>query len=432
MMTKPIATYSPLPWQIAPWRCKTPVILLTGSAGGGKSRLAAEKIHAYCKKYSRASGLLLRKVRQSMTNSTLIFFERTVIGADPHVRHFSSKNRFEYANGSVLAYGGMANEEQKEQIRSIGQSGGLGVAWMEEANRFTEDDYNELIARMRDDSAPWRQIILTTNPGPPTHWIKRRLIDGGEATVFYSRAKDNPHNPADYINSLDRLTGAKRLRLRDGLWVQAEGVVYTEADDETHVIDPFPIPPDWRCVRVIDFGYTNPFCCQWWAIDHDGRIYLYREIYMTRRTVKTHAMKINEYPEQIEATICDHDAEDRATLHENGIPTKAADKRITVGIERVEERLQVQGDGLPRLFVFRNALVEKDTMLDMMSKPTFTWSEIAGYSWPIGADSKPLKETPVDLDNHGMDAMRYMVMYLDGKKQKDNHDQLGELFNWVG
>jgi glutaryl-CoA dehydrogenase len=50
---------------------------------------------------------------------------------------------------------------------------------MEEANRFTEDDFNEILARLRGTAAPWRQVMLTTNPGAPTHWIKRRLIDQG-------------------------------------------------------------------------------------------------------------------------------------------------------------------------------------------------------------------------------------------------------------
>jgi hypothetical protein len=72
----------------------------------------------------------------------------------------------------------------------------------------------------------------------------------------------------------------------------------------------------WRKIRAIDFGYVNPFVCQWWAIDNDGRMFRYRELYMTGRTVKDHADKINllSSGESYEATICDHDAEDRATL----------------------------------------------------------------------------------------------------------------------
>lgn len=87
---------------------------------------------------------MLRKNRTAMTNSTVLFMDCTVIGNDADVTHLSSKHRFEYRNGSILAYGGMADDEQREQIRSIGAAGGLDIAWMEEANAFSEDDYNKL------------------------------------------------------------------------------------------------------------------------------------------------------------------------------------------------------------------------------------------------------------------------------------------------
>lgn len=392
-------------------------LLLTGAAGGGKSRLAAEKMHAYMLKYPGATGLMMRKTRQSMTNSTVLFFERAIVAGDPAVRHYPSKMRFEYANGSILAYGGMADEEQKQQIRSIGQDGSVDIVWMEEASLFTEDDYNEVMARMRGKAASWRQVILSTNPDRPTHWIKRRLIDGQQAAVYYSKAVDNTHNPPEYVAILANMTGVMRLRLSDGLWVQAEGVVYEGFDDALHWIEPFEIPQSWRRFRSIDFGYTNPFVCQWWAADEDDRLYLYREIYMTRRTVKVHAKKITEMDqgEPITWTVCDHDAEDRATLEENGIYNQAADKRIRVGIEAVTERLKVAGDGRPRIYFFRNALVEQDAALESAKKPTYTYQEFSGYIWPKGTDNKPVKELPVDMDNHGMDSMRYMVMSIDNK-----------------
>lgn len=209
-------------------------MLLAGSAGGGKSALAAAKLHAFCIKYPGATGLMMRKTRQSMTNSTVLYFEREV--AQGTCVHVSSKNRFEYPNGSVLAYGGMADEEQKEQIRSIGQQGGVDMVWMEEANRFTEDDFNEVLARLRGRAASWRQVILSTNPGAPTHWIKRRLIDGNEASVFYSKAGDNRYNPDDYQATLHRLTGVAHRRMAEGLWVQAEGTVYADWDSSIMLV----------------------------------------------------------------------------------------------------------------------------------------------------------------------------------------------------
>lgn len=411
------AIFNPFAWQIAPWRDTSSVVLLTGSAGGGKSRLAAEKIHALCLRYPNAQGLMLRKTRQSMTNSTVLFMERVIVGGTGGVVHVASKNRFEYPNRAILAYGGMADDEQRQQVRSIGQAGGVDFVWMEEATAFTEDDYNEVTARMRGQAAPFRQVILTTNPDAPTHWINKRLICGGEARVYYSSASDNLANPAEYIATLGKLTGVLGQRLRDGRWVQAEGAVYEEFDRSIHMIDPFPIPREWRRIRSVDFGYTNPFTCQWWALDGDGRMYLYREMYQTQRLVEdvTEEIKTLSQYENIESTVADHDAEDRATMARHGIATTPARKEITPGIQAVAARLRKAGDGKPRLFIFRNALISEDARLVDAKRPTGTADEFTSYVWPKTQDGRTVKEVPVKDNDHGMDAMRYAVMHVENR-----------------
>jgi len=127
--------------------------------------------------------------------------------------------------------------------------------------------------------------------------------------------------------------------------------------------------------------------------------------------VKVHSDRIKALTgeEQIEATICDHDAEDRATLRENGISSQAADKAVSVGIQKVQERLKVAGDGRPRLFVFRDCVVEIDSALVEAKRPVCTAQEFDGYVW----SDKATKEAPVKVDDHGMDTLRYAVMHVD-------------------
>lgn len=413
-----IAPYKPLEWQIAPWRDKSPVLLLTGSAGGGKSRVAAEKVHAFMLKYPGATGLMLRKAREYTTKSIVPFMQRRVIAGDSRVTMRKSESVFEYNNGSMLFWGGMKDDSQREAIRSIGQDGALDIVWIEEANAFSEMDYEEVTARMRGRAAGWTQILPTTNPGPPTHWIKKRLIDGREASVYYSGAQDNSYNPPQYLDNLKRLTGVMYQRLVLGRWVQAEGTVYDEFDDQIHVIDPFEIPRSWRRIRVVDFGYANPFVCQWWAMDDDDRMYLYREIYMSQCIVEDHARQITALSagEAIEATIADHDAEDRATLARYGVSTIAAIKDVSPGIQAVQRRLRKAHKDKPRLFIMRGATVEEDTRLADLKKPTSTLEEFPAYIWAQSQDGRPVKEVPVKVDDHGMDAMRYGVMYIDGPR----------------
>jgi phage terminase large subunit len=144
-------------------------------------------------------------------------------------------------------------------------------------------------------------------------------------------------------------------------------------------------------------------------------MYLYRELYMSQQTVRIHAQAINRLSqgERITATVADHDAEDRATLRESGIDTEAADKRVQVGIEKVQDRLRIAKDGKPRLMILRDALTEVDQEQKDAFKPTCTLDEFGSYIWEPGQDGKPNKEQPQKLYDHGMDAMRYMVMRLD-------------------
>jgi PBSX family phage terminase large subunit len=403
-----------IPWQIPFLRSKAKIILLAGEAGGGKSRVAAEKVHAYLMRYPKATGLVLRKTRESMTNSTVLLLDRTVIGNDPEVIHRDGKHRFDYNNGSLLAYGGMKDENQRDAIRSIGPDGAVDIIWMEEAIKFVEDDFNELFGRLRGVAAPWVQIILSTNTGSPFHWIYKRLIVGGEALHIEGHTKDNPYNPASYLDTLSHIGGVLGKRLREGRWVQAEGAIYGDYYDEgIHLIDAFPVPKEWRRFRVVDFGYEHPFVCQWWAIDGDGRMFRYREIYMTHRTVAVHAEQIKKSSlgERIEATICDHDAEDRATLTACGIPNRPATKAVSPGIQEVIQRLKVAGDGKPRLFLMKGALVEEDPALAEVHLPTCTEEEITLYSWLKGAQGQ-VKDTPRKEFDHGMDGTRYMAMEL--------------------
>lgn len=411
-----IAPYQPLPWQIAPLNDKSGTLLLTGAAGGGKSRCAAEKINAYCWTYPNSTWLIMRKAREWAGKSIVPFMWQTIIGRDKRVKYNKSEGVFYYPNGSVIYSGGMMDDKQRESVRSIGGDGGLDGAWFEEANAFTRNDYEEIIGRVRHTAADWQQIILTTNPDSPNHWIYKDLIEGGGASVYYSGAKDNPNNSPAYLNNLQKLTGVMKSRLVDGKWVQAEGAIYDEFDPAIHMIDADKCPEFVRRFRAVDFGHTNPFVCQWWGEDADGRLYRYREMYVTKKLVEDLTPKIVALSggEEISSTVADHDAEDRATMEKHGVYTVAAQKDVLSGMQAVKMRMKVQADGKPRLFLVRGALVEPDPLLEEAKKPLCTEDEITGYSWKKYDDGKPNKEEPVKVNDHGCDTMRYLVKHVDG------------------
>jgi phage terminase large subunit len=157
-------------------------------------------------------------------------------------------------------------------------------------------------------------------------------------------------------------------------------------------------------------------------------MYLYRELYVTQTLVEDLAaevLRLSARERHIEATVCDHDAEDRATLERHGVPTVAAVKDVSPGIQAVKARLRRAGDGRPRLFVLQDALVRTDPRLVERKRPTCTVEEFPAYVWPKARDGALVKEQPVKDNDHGLDALRYGVMYLDSKRPAIFLPQLG-------
>lgn len=414
--------------------CKRDEILLSGPAGTGKSRACLEKLHVMALKYPGMRGLIVRKTLASLGSTALVTWREKVaaVAIETGVVMFYGGSpqeaaQYRYDNGSTITIGGM------DKATKI-MSSEYDVVYVQEATELTLSDWDHITTRLRNGKIPYQQIIADCNPDRPTHWLNERC-NSGRTLKLESRHEDNPTLVNDdgtytisglsYLSKLDALTGVRRQRLRFGLWVAAEGIVYEDYDPVIHLIDQRPIPDDWARYWVIDFGYTNPFVLQWWAEDHDGRLYMYREIYMTGKLTEDHAKTAlaqvtdrrgNWTEPKPVAIICDHDAEDRATFTKHTqLPTTAAKKGKTKGIQVTQARFKVQKDGKPRIYFMRDTVVKRDTSLSDVGKPTSTVEELTGYVWPDGKTGDKAEE-PVKEDDHGMDDMRYMCAHRDTRE----------------
>ena len=412
--------YKPRGAALAIFKNQSPEVLLSGPAGTGKSVACLNKLYYAADRWPGMRALIVRQVRASLTETGLVSWEKLVLPPQSPVLSGPSRSQrvvYTFPNGSQVNTGGL---DRPDKI----MSSEYDLIYVQEATELKEEGWEALSTRLRNGAMPYQQLIADCNPSAPTHWLKKRC-ETGRTRMLESRHEDNPRlwqrgdwTPfgREYIAKLDNLTGARKLRLRHGRWAQAEGVVYEAWDAARHVVDPFAIPGDWPRYLSLDFGYTNPFVCQWWARDPDGRLFMYREIYRTKRLVEDHARDVlritdnwTREPQPV-AVYGDHDAEDRATfVRHTGLAVRPAVKAVESGIQLVTGRLVPAGDGKPRLFLFRNALVERDPELVDNKRPTCTEEEFDAYVWAKMVDGKPNKEEPVKEHDHGMDAMRYLV-----------------------
>jgi phage terminase large subunit len=410
---------------------RDPEILVSGPAGTGKSRACLEKMHYMSVLNPGMRSLIVRKTATSLTSTGLETYRKWVaaeaIALGSVVWHGGSgehPGQYRYANGSTITVGGM---DRATRI----MSSEYDLIYVQEATELTENDWEALTTRLRSNVVSFQQLLADCNPQMPTHWLKKRA-DTGSTTLLESWHEDNPILFADhptepgkyvvtpageaYLTRLDALTGPRYQRLRWGRWVGAEGLIYDEWDTSVHLVDAFEIPSDWRRWWGVDFGFTNPMVVQCWAEDGDGRLFLYREFYATRTLVDDAAQRMLDIvapagawlEPKPTAIICDHDAEGRETFSRRiGQSTVAANKQVSKGIQAVQTRVKDK-----RIFIFRDAVISIDPDLKERAKPTSTADEILGYIWDI-KDGKQPKEEPVKEDDHGCDAMRYVVAQRD-------------------
>lgn len=400
------------------FRNKSHELIISGPAGTGKSRACLEKVHWILEKYRRIRVLMIRKTRRSMTQSCIVTYEQEVLPRPDYIPFHGGDQEYRYPTGSIFAIAGL-DDPQKIY------SSQWDIIYVNQCEELSEEEWTQVRSRNRNYVMPYQQLLGDCNPGPPQHWILSRRAQG-LCTVLESRHEDNPvywdkekqewtDKGRDYVfGTLDALPGALKQRLRYGKWASAEGAVYQDSWDRAHHVIPRffkdvpltedQVPKDWPRIWSIDFGYKNPFVWQAWAKDPDGRLFLYKQIYMTNRIVSDHAKQIKEVtkndPKPI-AIICDTDAEDRATFErELGWQTKGAWKAVSVGIQGVEARLRKAGDGKARLFFLEESLIEIDQTLLAAKKPTRTEDEFEVYVWETSSGRRKGEE-PKKENDHG-------------------------------
>lgn len=393
-------------------------VIIEGPSETGKTFACLWKLDTLLRTTPRAQAGILRRVRATLAGTVLLTLDKIIeIRGGVWKSGGERVNFYEYENGARLWCGGM---DDPGKVFSSERD----WIYVNQCEQLSLDHWENLTQRTTGRGRAFGNLhpmlFGDCNPGPRHHWILNRP----SIRLLSSRHKDNPSLYDDDGNlteqgvrsmgQLQKQTGVRFLRYYLGEWVSVEGAVY-RFDREAHLKTREWLPQVRRWVCGVDFGYKNPFCWQRWAIDGDGRMWLEREIYMTGKTVAEFAVQIRRLNAGyvIEATVCDHDPEGQAVLNKAGILTMNGFKAVEIGIQNVESRIALAGDGKPRLFILDDACEERDSELSAAHKPTCTLEEFGDYHWRIAEDGKPLKEEPVKENDHGMDTMRMVAAYLD-------------------
>lgn len=312
--------------------------------------------------------LILRRTFPELRENHILPLRRELNGV---AEWREGEKAFNFPNGSRILFGHCAGEHDVDQFQ--GQE--YDIIFIDEATHFTEYQFSVLTACLRGANGYPKRMYLTCNPGGVGHmWVKRLFIDRafrpGEDPDDYvfiqARAADNPalvESDPGYLKMLDNLPEGLRQAWRDGRWDVFAGQYFPEFRRESHVVPPRKLPERWPRYRVFDYG-LDMLACFWAAVDHTGRIWIYREFCRSGLIVSDAARAIREMTaadERIRCTIAPPDLwstqkDSGRTMAEIfaacGVPlVRAANQRVQ-GWMAMKEFLKKDGEELPGLVVF--------------------------------------------------------------------------------
>lgn len=266
-------------------------VLFGGSSGGGKTRaLLMEAVRA-C---ARTPGLRVgafRRTYPELKESLLAELQQAEYAAPLGASWNGTEYELRFPNSAVIMF--RYAETIKDATRR--QGGQYQLLVFDERTLTPPDVVSFLESRLRSGRAdiPVLGIRSSANPGgsghgavkaryiAPTNYGRTVTVDKRGRTVRFipSKLSDNPHVNPEYAQDLQALDGKLRSAFLDGNWDVFAGQMFPELARDRHVVDPLELPASWKRYNGVDWGYAAPWGVLWAAVDEDGRVWFYRELY---------------------------------------------------------------------------------------------------------------------------------------------------------
>jgi len=204
---------------------------------------------------------------------------------------------------------GATNEGAIERIQ--GES--LIAAFGDEVVTWPQNFYEMLDTRLSDSGSIF---VGSMNPGPPQHYIKRLIdreeelglaLDGRkELRPWRFVLDENTFLDPSYIASLKKKYPRGTVLYRrfiEGLWVAAEGRVYSFFEEDPNAGYVVTAVPDnfIQFLVGMDYGISNPFCAALWGLS-GGIWYCLKEVYWDSKAEQKQKTN-SEYIEDL-ARLC--------------------------------------------------------------------------------------------------------------------------------
>ncbi len=411
------------------FRSKKRYVVCKGSRASKKSTTASIKLIVRMMQYPLANALVIRQTAESLKDSCFAQLKWAIdrLGVSAFWRARVSPLELEYLpTGQKILFRGLDNPLKVTSITV--EHGKLCFAWLEEAYEVDEDAFNRIDESLRGELPDdlYIQWLITFNPWDSSSWLKSRFFDVPHDNVL---SMTTTYQCNEWLSDADRemfedmkAHDPSRYKVAGlGDWGVAAGQFFTQWSEKAHVVEPFTIPKGWTKFRSMDWGSARPYACLWFAVDFDGNLWCYRELYgwggkpnvgtgETAREVGERIIELENQKEGVHYGVLDNACwaktgvtgpsiaeEMNAVLYKHHIVTfHQSSKGRIEGANAIKERLignkQSDGEYKPALYFFSTCINTIRTL-------------------PMLAHDKHKPETyDTDGEDHAVDAIAYACL----------------------
>lgn len=379
-----------------------------GGFGSGKSFAVYVAVHLIMLAYPNCHGLFVRNTYNELKDSVIKQFKDLFIPEDNQYLYKPSDRCCQYANSGLLDFRAF---DRDNKILS-NQYDFIAFSQLEETK---EELFLQAIGRARRQDGGLPKNIILGEGNPASGWAKRYLKDKRRDDVFLieSKTSDNAENlPANYESKL-RATYPEYwvARYIDGEWNNLDEMVFSEFRTKENVIDPigFEHIKLFKIYQGLDYGWVNPCAIVWAFVDYDGIITIFDVWKDNKKTCPEIAKESRRYGEKQEV-IADYSIKSPDRDGRSVWDDLCAEKMNLIECNKQE---------LQNITLINSLLKQKKLFITKNCVELI--EEIENYKWKkikLGQE-KNAEEKPVDKDNHAIDAMCYLVSYVEGTKTQN-------------
>jgi hypothetical protein len=247
------------------------VIVFGGSIRGGKTYWLLLTLSYLSLNFAGSRWAIIRKSLPDLKRTTFPSFTALLSdGLNAHIKNWNrDTNVVTFTNGSELIFMAESFDDDKDLNRFRGLE--INGAGLDEVNELQEPTFYKVQERI----GSWNKahgkppIVCLATCNPANNWVKTVIYDRYRDktlperwSYIPSKITDNPHIPAEYLESLKELPPVQYQRFVEGDWDILDDVANPflyEWQDEKHIDDSVQLNRNIPIFISVDFN-INPLC----------------------------------------------------------------------------------------------------------------------------------------------------------------------------